>query len=78
MKNHSGSSMRRTFMRSAADFVLALALFWAISLATGASHGRTIFLLSLTVAGMATFNLGFLRHLRRVYASQRRGVWRRV
>jgi hypothetical protein len=70
--------MRHAFMRGAADFVLALALFWAISLAAAASHGRTIFLLSLTVAGMAAFNLAFLRHLRRAYASPRRGVWRRV
>jgi hypothetical protein len=34
-------------------------------------------LLSITVAAIAAFNLAFWRHLRRVYASQRRGVWRR-
>jgi|EndMetStandDraft_8_1072994.scaffolds.fasta_scaffold54874_5 hypothetical protein len=38
---------------------------------------RTLILLSLTFAGLATLNLAFLRHLRRVYASPRRGVWRR-
>ena len=34
-------------------------------------------LLSITLAAIAAFNLAFWRHLRRVYASQRRGVWRR-
>ena len=38
---------------------------------------RTLILLSLTFAGLAALNLAFLRHLRRVYASPRRGVWRR-
>jgi len=38
---------------------------------------RTLILLSLAFAGLASFNLAFLRHLRRVYASPRRGVWRR-
>jgi hypothetical protein len=34
-------------------------------------------LLSLAFAGLAAINLGFWRHLRRVYASPRRRVWRR-
>jgi hypothetical protein len=34
-------------------------------------------MLSITLAAIAAFNLAFSRHLRRVYASQRRGVWRR-
>ena len=38
---------------------------------------RTLILLSLTFAGLASLNLVFLRHLRRVYASPRRSVWRR-
>jgi hypothetical protein len=69
--------MRRKLARGAADFVSILALMWAIALATAASHGKTFLVLSLTIAGMAAFNLAFLRHLRRVYASPRRGVWRR-
>jgi len=69
--------MRRELARSTAYFVFALALIWAIALATAASHGKAFFVLSLTLAGMATLNLAFLRHLRRVYASPRRGVWRR-
>lgn len=35
------------------------------------------FLLSLAFAALAAINLGFWRHLRRVYASPRRSVWRR-
>jgi hypothetical protein len=70
--------MRREVARGAADFVFALALIWTIALVTAASPGKAFFVLSLTIAGMATFNLAFLRHLRRVYASPRRGVWRRV
>jgi hypothetical protein len=38
-------------------------------------HARL--LLSLALAGIVALNLGFWRHLRRVYASPRRGVWRR-
>jgi hypothetical protein len=34
-------------------------------------------LLSLAFAALAAINLGFWRHLRRVYASPRRSVWRR-
>jgi hypothetical protein len=34
-------------------------------------------LLSFAFAVLAAINLGFWRHLRRVYASPRRGVWRR-
>ena len=42
-----------------------------------AAHTRTLVLLSLTVASLAALNLAFWRHLRRAYASPRRGVWRR-
>jgi len=38
-------------------------------------HARL--LLSLAIATLAAMNLGFWRHLRRVYASPRRRVWRR-
>jgi hypothetical protein len=34
-------------------------------------------LLSVAFAAIIAFNLGFWRHLRRVYASPRRSVWRR-
>jgi hypothetical protein len=40
-------------------------------------HTRTLILLSLAFAGLASCNLAFLRHLRRAYASPRRSVWRR-
>lgn len=33
--------------------------------------------LAAVLAALAVFNLGLLGHLRRVYASPRRGVWRR-
>jgi hypothetical protein len=62
---------------SAGDFVFALAVFWGLSFATSASHGRLFVVLSLVVAGVAAINLAVLRHLRRAYASPRRGVWRR-
>lgn len=41
----------------------------------GGSHA--LLLLSIAFAAIFAFNLAFLRHLRRVYASPRRGVWRR-
>lgn len=34
-------------------------------------------LLSVAIAAIIAINLGFWRHLRRVYASPRRSVWRR-
>ena len=42
---------------------------------TSPEHARL--LLSLAIATLAAMNLGFWRHLRRVYASPRRRVWRR-
>jgi hypothetical protein len=66
------------FARSFVDFALVLALIWALALTTVGSHGRTFLGLSLAIAGLGAFNLAFVRHLRRVYASPRRGVWRRV
>jgi hypothetical protein len=38
---------------------------------------QTYLLLSLAVAALVAFNLAFWRHLRRAYASPRRGTWRR-
>jgi hypothetical protein len=40
-------------------------------------QSRALALLSLAFAGLVAFNLAFWRHLRRAYASPRRGVWRR-
>ena len=42
---------------------------------TSPEHARL--LLSLAFATLAAINLGFWRHLRRVYASPRRRAWRR-
>jgi len=39
---------------------------------------QELILLSLAFAAIVACNLAFWRHLRRVYASPRRGVWRRV
>lgn len=64
-------------MHALRDFGLVLGCFWLISLGTKAHHGRTFVVLSLTVATMTALDLAILRHLRRVYASPRRGVWRR-
>jgi hypothetical protein len=41
------------------------------------SPEQALVLLSVAFAALAAFNLGFWRHLRRVYASPRRSVWRR-
>ncbi len=43
-----------------------------------AERTRAMILLGLTFSLMLTFNLAIFRHLRRVYASPRRRVWRRV
>jgi hypothetical protein len=64
-------------LRIAADFASAMGLIWLISLATAVHHGKTFLLFSFIVAAIATLDLAFLRHLRRAYASPRRGVWRR-
>lgn len=81
MRRVSGTRLRRGLMQAFGDFGLAMGCFWGcfwlISLGTTAHHGRTLVLLSLTVATMAALDLAILRHLRRVYASPRRGVWRR-
>jgi hypothetical protein len=42
-----------------------------------ASREQTYLLLSIAIAAIVAFNLAFWRHLRRVYASPRRSVWRR-
>ena len=78
MKSNSFGPIRRKLLRGLADFVFVFTICWTIAFAAATSYGRTFLLLSLTVAVMAAFNLAFLRHLRRVYASPRRGVWRRV
>jgi len=43
----------------------------------GATDVATYLLLSLNVAALTALNLAFWRHLRRAYASPRRGTWRR-
>lgn len=65
-------------LRALFDFALAMGVIWAGSLATAVHHGGQFLLFSLTVAAITTLDLAFLRHLRRVYASPRRGVWRRA
>ena len=77
MNRNSQIGLRQGLIRACTDFGLAMGLIWLVSLGTPAHHGRTFVFLSLTVAATAALNLAFLRHLRRVYASQRRGVWRR-
>lgn len=41
------------------------------------SREQALALLSVAFAAITALNLGFWRHLRRVYASPRRSVWRR-
>jgi hypothetical protein len=51
--------------------------------AAGPSRGadidrrQALFILSVAFAAIVALNLAFWRHLRRVYASPRRSVWRR-
>jgi hypothetical protein len=77
MRDNSQANLRRELVRSVADFGLVMGLVWLLSLAAAIHHGRTFFVVSLSIATMAALDLAFLRHLRRVYASPRRGVWRR-
>ena len=49
----------------------------AADLASGPGRGSAILILGLTFSLMFAFNLALWRHLRRVYASPRRGEWRR-
>jgi hypothetical protein len=43
----------------------------------GRTGVATYLLLSLWISALAALDLGFWRHLRRAYASPRRGTWRR-
>lgn len=78
MRDNSRAGPWREFARSITDFGLAMGLVWLLSLPAAVHHGRTFFVLSLSIAILVALDLAFLRHLRRVYASPRRGVWRRV
>jgi hypothetical protein len=40
-------------------------------------QSQSLIILGLVFSSMVAFNLAFLRHLRRVYASPRQGAWRR-
>jgi hypothetical protein len=60
------------------DIALVMLVIWLVSLGTAVHHGVTFILFSLTVATITALDLAFWRHLRRVYASPRRGVWRRA
>jgi hypothetical protein len=64
-------------VRALGDFGLIMSLIWLIALGAKVHPGKTFLILSLTVATLATLDLAFLHHLRRAYASPRRGVWRR-
>ena len=72
------AATRRQLVRGTLDLLACLTLIWAFSLVWHTHHGKVFFLLSLAVASITACNLAFLRHLRRAYASPRRGVWRRV
>ena len=77
MQNGPQTNLRRELVRSIADFAFVMGLVWLLSMAAAIHHGRTFVVVSLSIAAMASLDLAFLRHLRRVYASPRRGVWRR-
>jgi hypothetical protein len=72
------AATRRELVRGTIDLIAGLTVIWVLSLAVSAHHGRAFFFLSIAVASMTACNLAILRHLRRAYASPRRGVWRRV
>jgi hypothetical protein len=65
-------------LRVFVDIALVMLVIWLVSMGTSIHHGLTFMLFSLTVATIAALDLAFWRHLRRAYASPRRGVWRRV
>jgi hypothetical protein len=71
------AAKRRLLARGTFDLLAAMAVIWLLTLPFHTHHGRVFFLLSLAIAGITACNLAFLRHLRRAYASPRRGVWRR-
>jgi hypothetical protein len=67
-------------MQAAPDRVNRLALLsfeTRASRATPPNADQALGLLSLAFALLAALNLAIWRHLRRAYASPRRGVWRR-
>jgi hypothetical protein len=65
-------------LRVLIDISAVMLVIWLVSLGTAVHHGITFIFFSLTVATIAALDLAFWRHLRRAYASPRRGVWRRV
>ena len=60
-----------------AETALVAALFQPPTSLGASTKGVTLLLIGLTFSFMFAFNLAILRHLRRVYASPRRGGWRR-
>ena len=78
MKLRLRAARRRELVRSTIDLTACAAVIWAVSLMASAHHGKTFIFLTLAVAGITACNLAFFRHLRRAYASPRRGVWRRA
>lgn len=79
-------------MRAAADAALGLVAFVLLSAILSGSTAVTSFsawtltrldgnpngmILAVVFSMIVAFNLAFYRHLRRVYASPRRGAWRR-
>jgi hypothetical protein len=71
------AAKRRQLVQGTLDLLACLALIWIVSFTSSVHHGKVFLLFSLAVAGITACNLAFLRHLRRAYASPRRGVWRR-
>jgi hypothetical protein len=71
------AAKRRQLARGTFDLLAAMAVIWLLAAALHTHHGRAFFLLSIAVSSITACNLAFLRHLRRAYASPRRGVWRR-
>ena len=61
----------------AAENAMVATLLRAPALPIDSSRGSAILILGLTFSLMFAFNLEIWRHLRRVYASPRRGAWRR-
>ncbi len=88
----TGHLMSKVFGRVAGDALLGLAAFlvgtalWVDDPAAATAARlfevppgtlTALALLAVVFSSLVAFNLAFYRHLRRVYASPRRGAWRR-
>lgn len=70
------NGIEATYLPNAGSEDAANAVLFRPAVGPKPERGRTLILLGLTFSLMFAFNLTIWRHLRRVYASPRREVWR--